>query len=300
MVKVRPLIVNLSRKALDMDAFLDEVKEKGYSGEARASTSGGITHILFYEGLPTLAPEGVLEALDIMDAPEASVSFYILGEELLHALSSLFEGEKVWSQLSVNVIHPREMISKLKEKEETGHLCIYDRRGDRYFLFFHKGRPLGVYELGEWRAVDFPSIWKETKYLDYYRSEGRDALLSRSMKVPSRRDLMELISWWNGVMEGIVRKLGRKPVEISLQKAFGDQNIYTLDEAHLNTEKKTYTATYEALRLFKERSPGFLKEIEMVASAHWLNRYLQEAVKGREEMIERLSLKEVFARRRER
>jgi hypothetical protein len=65
---------------------------------------------------------------------------------------------------------------------------------------------------------------------------------------------------------------------------------------HLSGEGER--GVYDALEVFKKKVPEFLKEMEIIVGSHWLNERLQAFQERNADMIERLSLIEVFSRKR--
>jgi hypothetical protein len=231
-----------------------------------------------------------------MDAPEATLNFYLLGDELAHAFLSVFQGEKVWQGLTVAMFHLDKVLSKLMEKNPTGHLCIHKGKGDRHYFFFFQGTPLGLYDLEKhWRLVDISTIWEDTQQVDYYRSGKIESFASTAVAMRSSEDFGEFIALWNDLVEGIAKKLGKRPVEKSLQKSFGGLAFFLVEGIKLQLIGGKNQSAYDTLKVFRERVPGFLKEMVSLVGRGWLNGQLQEFRERHGDIIERLSLIEVFS-----
>ena len=301
-VKVQPLLQDLKRASLDLDAFLAELQEKKYSGELSSTTPEGRNRILFYQGLPLLSSRRktptIQEVREIMNVPDATLNFYLLGDELTHALLSVFKGEKLWQGLSVTVLHPDKVLDKLMEKNPTGHLCIHKENGDRHYCFFFQGTPLGFYDVEKhWSPVDIATMWEDAQQVDYYLSEKIESFLSTAVTMRSGEDFRKFISFWNDLNEGLVKKLGKKPVEKSLQKKFGELDVYAVEGIRLHLADERNQGAYNALEAFRERAPGFLKEMEVIIGSYWLNGQLQDFYEKNGDIIDRLSLTDVFSKK---
>jgi len=299
-VEVQLLIRDLKRASLDLDAFLAELQGKKYSGELRSTTPEGHYRILFYQGLPLVSSSRTTppmrEFREIMDVPDATLNFYLLGDELTHALLSVLQGEKVWQGLAVNMFHLDKMQDKLMEESSTGHLCIHKENGDRHYCFFFQGIPLGFYDIEKhWIPVDIATMWEDARQVDYYLSGKIESFLSTAVTMRSSEGFREFISLWNDLTEGIAKKMGRKPVGKSLEKNFGGLDVYTLEGIRLHLAGENNQGAYNALEDFRERVPGFLKEMEIIVGRHWLNDHLQEFREKHGDIIDRLSLIEVFS-----
>ncbi|MCJ7664548.1 MAG: response regulator [Desulfobacterales bacterium] len=302
-LEVQPLLRDIKRESLDLDGFLAEIQGKKYSGEARITTLRGRSQLLFYQGLPLVSSERktptVREVHAIMDAPDATLNFYLLGDELAHAFLSVFQGEKVWEGLTVAMFHLDKILSKLMEKNPTGHLCIHNENGDRHYFFFFQGTPLGAYDLeNHWRPVDISTIWDETRQVDYFLSGKIESFASTAVAMRSSEGFGKFIALWNDLVEGIAKKLGKKPVEKSLQKSFGGLAFYLVEGIKLHLIDGENQSAYDALKIFRERVPGFLKEMVIIVGRHWLNNQLQEFRERNDDIIARLSLIEVFSEQR--
>jgi len=302
-LEVQSLLRDLKRESLDLDGFLSEIQKKQYSGEARITTSEGRNQVLFYLGLPLISAgrksPTMREVREIMDAPDATFNFYLLGDELAHAFLSVFQGEKVWQGLSVTMFNLDKMLGKLMEKNPTGHLCIHKENGDRHYFFFFQGTPLGVYDLEKhWRPVNISTIWEDTQHVDYYLSGKIASFAAAAVSMRSSENFGEFIALWNDLVEGIAKKLGKKPVEKSLQKSFGGLAFYRVEGIKLQLVGKENQIAYDALKVFRERVPGFLKEMVIIVGRHWLNGQLQEFRERNDGIIERLSLIDVFSEQR--
>ncbi|GAF85167.1 unnamed protein product, partial [marine sediment metagenome] len=292
---------DLKRASLDFDAFLAELQGKKYSGEFRSTTPEGHYRILFYQGLPLLSSarnnSPMREFHEIMDVPDATLNFYLLGDELTHALLSVLQGEKVWQGLAVNLFHLDKMQDTLMEESSTGHLCIHKENGDRHYCFFFQGIPLGFYDIEKhWSPVDIATMWEDAKHVDYYLSEKIESFLSTAVHMRSAEGFREVISLWNDLTEGIAKKLGKKPVGKSLQKNFGGLDVYALEGIGLHLAGENNQGAYDALEAFRKRAPGFLKEMEDIVGSHWLNGQLQDFYEKNGDIVERMSLIEVFSK----
>jgi len=301
-VKVQALLRDLKRKTIDLDAFLAEVQEKKYSGEARVTTPKGRNQVLFYQGLPLLATgrrtPAMGEVRQMMDDPDATLNFYLLGNELAHAFLSVFQGEKVWQGLSVNVFHVDKMLGKLMEKNPTGHLCIHKGKGDRHYCFFFQGAPLGVYDLERhWSPVDISAMWEDAQQVDYYLSGKIESFASTAATMRSSKGFREFLALWNDLVEGVAKKLGKKPVEKSLQKSFGGLPFYRVDGIRLQLAGEESQGASDALKVFKEKAPDILKEMEVIVGRHWLDTQFQEFRERNGDVIEKLSLTELFIKK---
>jgi len=301
-VKVQALLRDLKRQSLDLDAFLAEIQEKKFSGEARIATPKGRTQVLFYQGLPLLAAgrrtPTMREVHAIMDVLDASLNFYLLGDELAHAFLSVFQGEEVWQGLSVTVFHLDKMLGKLMEKHPTGHLCIHKGNNTRHYFFFFQGTPLGVYDIEKhWSPVDISTIWEDAQHVDYYLSGKIESFASAAVTMNSSTDFGEFISLWNDLVGGIAKKLGKKPVEKSLQKSFGGLAFYRVEGIRLQLIGEGKQGANDALKVFRERALGFLKEMEVIVGRRWLDNQLQGFLQRNGDVIERLSLIEVFSKK---
>ena len=224
-VTVQTLLRNLKRESLDLDALCAEIKNNKYSGEARISTREGNTSILFYRGDPFLSSRGagltMRDVVTIMDVPEAMVNFYILGDELTHAFSSVLQGQPEWQGLSVSVFHLDKMLDKLMEKKPTGHLCIYKEKGDHHYIFFSRGKSLGAYNVDDqWTPMDISTIWDDARQIDYYLSAKIESFLTALAPTNLVDDVKDFIFLWNGFLETMAKKIGKKAIEKSLHKNF--------------------------------------------------------------------------------
>lgn len=299
-VKVQTLLQNIKRESIDLDAFLDELEEEKYSGELRSTTPAGNYRVLFYQGVPLLSSDRnnppLQEVREQMDIPQATLNFYLLGDELAHAFLSVIHGEKLWEGLSITVFHLDKMLDKLTEKNPTGHLCIRKENGDRHYCFFFQGVPLGIYDIEkQWSPVDPDTIWEGAQHVDYYLSGTIESFLSQAVTVVTVKDVRDFISSWNDFIEGIAKKLGKKPVEKSLQKGFGGMDVYALEGSRLLLVGGTEQNVDAAVTAFREKVPGFLKEMEVIVGSHWLNGHLQAFRERHGDIIEQVSLTEVFS-----
>jgi len=234
----------------------------------------------------------------MMDDPEAALNFYLLGDELAHAFLSVFQGEKVWQGLSVSVFHVDKMLGKLMEKNPTGHLCIHKGKGDRHYCFFFQGAPLGVYDLERhWSPVDISTMWEDAQQVDYYLSGKIESFASTAATTLSSKDFGEFLAVWNDLVEGIAKKLGKKPVEKSLKKTFGDLPFYRVEGIRLQLAGGGSQGAADALRVFRGKAPDVLKEMEVIVGRHWLNDQLQEFFERNGDVIARLSLIELFSKK---
>jgi hypothetical protein len=301
-VAVKPLLHDLKRESLDLDAFIAEIQEMKYSGEARITTQLGHNRILFYQGLPLISSDrtsmAMQEVRELMNAPGATLNFYLLGDELVRACFSVMQGEKVWQGLSVTVLHLEKMLNKLMEKNPTGHLCIHKEQGDQHYCFFSRGIPLGVYEIEQhWKPVDISTLWEGAKQVDYYLSAEMESFLAKAEEINTAEEFRKFIVLWNDLVAGMAKKLGKKPVEKSLQKKFGEGGIFTLKGIKLQPPDKFGRSGYDALETFKLNVPAFLKEMESITGSHWLIKQLQDFQGKNGDIIARLSLTEVFSRK---
>lgn len=296
-VEVQPLIQGLRSSVLDLNTFLLEMREPKHSGEARISSAEGTTRILFYQGSPLLAFRrgrlGLREALDIMGTSEAVLNFYLLGDDLTHAFTSIFEGDKMWDRLSVSVVNLDEMLKKIVSSGHTGHICTHTEAGNHYHFFFRKGKPLGVYDLeNKWSPANISSVFSQAKQLDYYQSMEIESLLSKAEKPISPTDFREFMSAWNILVETIASKVGRKPTEKALQKNFVGADVFALDGIQMKPGSDTYSSAHVALEFFTEGVKGFLKDIAVIIGKPWLDEKLRAFSNENEELLERMSLKE--------
>ena len=181
------------------------------------------------------------------------------------------------------------------EKNPTGHLCIHKEQGDRHYCFFNQGNPLGVYDIEKhWSLVDISTMWEGAKQVDYYLSAGLESFLAKAKGMSLSDDLRKFIVLWNEMMEEIAKKIGKKPVEKSLQRNFGGLNNYALEGIRLQlvgTISRNSYATLEELRL---TVPDFLKEMETITGGRWLNDQLVDFQERNSGIIARLSLTDVF------
>jgi hypothetical protein len=301
-VEVQTLFQDLTQDPFVLRAFLTEIQEEKYSGEARISTSGGRTQILLYQGRPLLSSnEGSIaleEIVEIMNAPDATLNFYLLGDELAHAFLSVLRGDPVWQGLSITVLYLDKMLNKLQRKHPTGHLCIHKENGDRHYFFFFQGKPLGGYDIEKhWQPVDISSMWEGAKYIDYYLSGKIESFASTASAMRLSEDFRNFIPLWDNLIEGIAKKLGKKPIEKSLQRHFGGLDCYTHEGIGLYLSGENEQAVHDAWEAFKERAPDFLKEMETIIGSHWLDKHLQEFHQRNGDIIERLYLIKVFSRK---
>lgn len=299
---VQTVLRNFKRESLDLEAFCAEIKNSKYSGEATITTPEGDTRILFYQGKPLLSSNRrditMREVVEIMDVPGATLNFYILGDELAHAFLSVLQGEKVWAGFSVTVFHLDKMLGKLMEKNPTGHLCIHKEKGDRHYVFFSKGKSLGAYNIDEhWMPVDIATIWEGSHQVDYYLSGTIESFFTEAAPMDSLNDFQKFMAAWNGLLEIIAKKLGKKPVEKSLQKSFKDLSLYAIDGIRLLLLNATSQDVHDALADFKQKVPGFLREMEVIVGSHWLNEQLQGFQEKHHDLINQFALIEVFTRK---
>jgi DNA-binding response OmpR family regulator len=299
-LEVQSLLRDIKRESLDLDGFLAEIQGKKYSGEARITAPGLRNEVLFYQGLPLLSADRKIPTMRdvhaLMDTSDATLNFYHLGDELAHAFLSVFQGEKVWEGLSVSMFQLDKMLSKLMEKNPTGHLCIHKENGGLHYFFFFQGTPLGVYDLEKhWRLMNISTMWEDTQYVDYYLSGKIESFASTAVAMRSSEDFVGFISLWNELVEGIAKKLGKKPVEKSLKKNFAELRFFLVEGTKLRLAGEGNQSTYDALKVFGEKVPGFLKEMVIIVGRHWLNDRLREFRQGHSDIIARLSLIEVFS-----
>jgi hypothetical protein len=301
-VKVQALLRDLKRKTLDLDTFLEEIREKKHSGEARVTTPRGRKQVLFYRGSPLYATDrrapSLQEARVIMDEPDAMLNFYLLGDELAHAFLSVFEGEKVWQGLSVSVFHVDKMLGKLMENNPTGHLCVHKGKGGRHYCFFFQGEPLGVFDLeSHWRPVDISTLWEDAQSVDYYRSGKIESYASTAGQTSSSQDFGKFLPLWNDLIEGIAKKVGKKPVEKAVRKNFGELPFYRVEGSTLQLAREGSQVVAADLKLFNQAALAALKAIESLVGAPWLNEQLQEFRERNGDVIGKLSLTEVFSKK---
>ena len=298
-VEVKILLRDLKRESLDLNAFLAEIQSKHYSGEARIFTQQGDNRILFYQGIPLLSSDRrnitMGKAREIMDIPGAMVNFYLFDDELALAYVSVLRGEKVWEGLSVTVLHLDKMLNKLMEKNPTGHLCILKEHGDRHYCFFYQGKPLGLYDIERhWTPVDISTMWEGAKQVDYYLSAEMESFLTEAREVSASEDLRTLIASWNDLLKKIVKKIGKKPVEKSLQKNFGVSHSYLQEGIRLQLVGDITRSGFDALETFRLTVPDFLKEMETITGSHWLYEQLEDFKERNSAIIACLNLTDVF------
>jgi hypothetical protein len=290
---------DLKREALDLYALVAEIQEHKYSGELRVTTPQGHNRVLFYQGLPLFTPGRMNieleQVVEIINVAGATLNFYVLGDELAHAMVSVFQGEKVWNGLSVSVFHLDKMLNKLMEKKPTGHLCVHKEQGDKNYCFFFQGFPLGVYDIDKhWTPVDISAMWEDAKHVDYYLSGRIEPLVSTAAALRSVDDLKQFIPLWNNLVEGIAKKVGKKPVGKSMQKNFGDLSFFAPEGTALQAVGMTNSNTLE---VFKKRAPAFLREMETIVGSHWLEEQLHDFKEKNGAIVERLSLIGLFSQK---
>lgn len=300
--KIRILFQDLKRELFVLNTFFAEILEEKYSGEARITTPAGRNSVLFYQGLPLLSSNAekttIDEVTELMNAPGATLSFYLLGDELAQAFLSVLSGEPVWEGLSITIFHLDKMLTKLMEKNPTGHLCIHKENGERHYFFFFQGKPLGVYEIEKhWSPVDISTIWEGAKHADYCLSGDIKSFLSSSVSMRSADDLKKFVSLWNDLLDKIAKKLGKKPVEKSLQKNFGGLDFFKAKGVALELSGAKNQGANDALDALRKNVPVFLKEMETIVGPHWLKEQLDDFQKMNGDIIDRLSLIEVFSRK---
>lgn len=299
-MKVHTLVRDLKRASVDLDALLTEFQGKKYSGEFRSTMPLGPYQAVFYQGVPLLSSDRnnppLREVRERMDVPSATLNFYFLGDELTHAFLSVIQGNKVWQGLSITMFHLDKMLDKLMDKNSTGHLCIHKENGDRLYCFFFQGVPLGVYDIEKhWSPVDPATLWDDATQVDYYLSGTLESFIAQAVTMGSTQDFNEFISSWNDLIKGIVKKLGKKPVGKSLQKCFGGMEVYALEGTTLQLAGEGNQSVDVAVTVFREKIPGFLKEMELIVGSHWLNGQLQEFRKKHGDIIDKFSLGEVLS-----
>ena len=301
-VQVQTVLRNFKRESLDLDAFCVEIKNNKYSGEASVTTPEGKTRILFYQGQPLVSSNRrditIRDVVAIMDVPRATINFYILGDELAHAFLSVLQGEKVWAGFSVTVFHLDKMLDKLMEKNPTGHLCIHKEKGDRHYVFFSKGKSLGAYNIDDhWMPGDIDAIWEGAHQVDYYLSGTIESFLTAAAPMDSPDDFQKFMAAWNGLLEIIAKKLGKKPVEKSLQKSFKGLSFYAIDGIMLRVMNAASRDVHDAVAAFKQKVPGFLREMEVIVGSHWLNEQLQGFQEKNNDLVNQFALREVFTQK---
>jgi hypothetical protein len=302
-VAIRTLLRDFKRESLDLDALLIEIKNNKYSGEARISTRERDTSILFYRGEPILSSRSIGltmgDAVAIMDVPEARVNFYILGDELIRAFSSVLQGQPEWQGLSGSVFHFDKMLDKLMEKRPTGHLCIHKESGERHYIFFSGGKSLGAYNVDDqWTPLDISTVWNGAHHIDYYLSGDIESLLDAVTQTKMADDLNDFILLWNGLMQTIAKKIGKRVIEKSLQKNFKVLEFYTLDGIALQLRNVTNQNIGDAVNVFKQSAPGFLKELSVMAGSDWLDDQLSKFAQWNDALVTQLSLAQVFTEER--
>jgi hypothetical protein len=265
-------------------------------------TPKGRNEVLFYRGVPLVSSgrktPSMREVRAIMDVSEATLNFYLLGDELAHAFLSVFRGERVWQGLSVTVFHLDKMLGKLMEKTPTGHLCIHKGNGESLYCFFFQGTPLGVYDLEKhWSPVDISMMWEDAQQVDYFLSGQIESVASTAVPMRSSTDFKDFLSPWNDLVEGIAKKLGKKPVEKSLRKIFGGLAAYRVEGTTVHLADEVNQGVNDALKAFSKEAIEFLKEMEVIVGRHWLNDQLQEFHEKNGDVIERLSLTAVFSKK---
>jgi hypothetical protein len=298
-VAVQTLLRNFKRESLDLDALCAEIKNNRYSGEARISTREGDTSILFYQGDPLLSSRGtsltMRDVIAIMDVPEARVNFYILGDELMRAFSSVLQGRPEWKGLSAAVFHLDKMLDKLKEKKPTGHLCIHKEQDERHYVFFSQGKLLGAYNVADqWSPLDIATIWHDANQIDYYLSGNIESLLAALTLTKMADDLKDFIVLWNSLLGTIAKKTGRKAIEKSLQKNFKALEFYVPDGITLQLQNVTSQNVEDAVAAFKQSATAFLKEMGGMVGHDWLAEQFSKFAQWNDELIRELSLAQVF------
>jgi hypothetical protein len=298
-VAIKRLLRNFKRESLDLDALCNDIKNNTYSGEARINTREGDTSILFYRGEPLLSSRGtgltMRDVVAIMDVPEARVNFYILGDELTSAFSSVLQGNPEWQGLSATVFHLDKMLDKLKEKKPTGHLCIHKENGERHYIFFFQGKLLGAYNVDDqWSPLDISTIWQGANQIDYYLSGNMEPLLAAVTLVKMTDDLKDFIILWNGLLETIAKKAGKKVLEKSLQKNFEALAFYVPNGITLQLQNVTNQNVEDAVVVFKQSAPVFLKEMAGLVGHEWLAEQFSKFAQWNDELIRQLSLVQVF------
>jgi hypothetical protein len=234
----------------------------------------------------------------MMDNPDAILNFYLLGDELAHAFLSVFQGEKLWEGLSVSVFHVDKMLGKLMEKNPTGHLCIHKGNGDRHYCFFFHGTPLGLYDVERhWSPMDISSMWEDAQHVDYYLSGRIASYASTAATMRSSKDFGDFLALWNDLIEAIAKKVGRKPVEKTLQKNFGELTFYRVGGTRLQLAHEESQVAAADLKLFSQGALALLKEMEVILGRRWLDSQLQEFRERNGDVIEKLSLTEVFSKK---
>lgn len=287
---------------MDLHTFLADVRDAAHSGVAHISGAKGVTYILFYQGRPILASRGerleIPEALDAMGSPDSTLSFYLLGDELAHAFSSVLEGERVWDRLSVSLLKVDKMLTNLMEGGHTGHICVHLQEGaDRHF-FFKEGRALGIYNIGDnWRPLDITSVFEEAEELDQFRSRQMESLLSVGEDIISNKDILEFISSWNRLLENLGRKMGKKPVEKSLRKHFGEMDSVSIEELRVCPAIESYRGVQQALEDLRDKFSGFLDEMAAIVGSRWIEDQLEAFEEENTVLLERLSLDGVFSKK---
>lgn len=300
--KIEAILKEIRRKDIDLDAFLSEVHDKRYSGEARIITPRGKSQVLFYQGLPIINSDrrtpSLFQVHEMMDHADALINFYLLGNPLTHAALSLFAGERLWDKISITLLELDKFFAKLMEQRPTGHICVYKKNGSRCYSFFYQGVPLGFYDIdNHWAPIETASIWEGAEQLDYYHSTEIGPLFTAAQSLQAARDFVKFLSEWNVLLEEIAKKIGKKPMEKALQRHFGEIPQYQIDGLRLLIAGKGDQVAQDALRGFKGRALELRKEVESIVGSRWLEVQLEGFNQRHGDLIERLSLKEVFERK---
>jgi hypothetical protein len=145
--------------------------------------------------------------------------------------------------------------------------------------------------------VDISTMWEDAQQVDYYLSGKIESFTSTAATMHSSKDFGEFLALWNDLVERIVKKLGKKPVEKSLQKSFGEQAFYRVEGIRLQLAHEKNQVVAADLRLFSRMALDLLQEMEVIVGRHWLNEQLQEFLERNGDVIERFSLTEVFSKK---
>jgi hypothetical protein len=102
---------------------------------------------------------------------------------------------------------------------------------------------------------------------------------------------------WNDLVEVIAKKVGKKPVEKSLKKSFGKLPFYRVEGIRLQLAHEENQVVAADLKLFSKMALDLLKEMEVIVGRNWLDSQFQEFRERNGDIIERLSLTELFSKK---
>ncbi|RPI80007.1 MAG: hypothetical protein EHM45_00565 [Desulfobacteraceae bacterium] len=298
--EVKLLIRGQNAKFLDLSNILLEIQKSKYSGEARITTSGKVEHILFYQGSPALSSHNknisYSDALRLMDAPGATIDFYQLGEALSQAFLSVMDGEKVING-PANVIDINKVLEKAVKNRETGHIYVIYPENEKHYIFFYQGRPVGAYQVfRNWERIGKPFDIERAVEISYFRSRAIEPYLAKAKgPIIAGKDLQEFMRMWNDLVGDVAKKVGKKPVEKSIERHFNGKDLFVIDGISLQLPQSNHLDLNAVHGVFKEHCPEFLKEIHNIIGGKWLPDQLQEVQKGRKEILEKLSLNNIFS-----